>query len=273
MRGLILAEVLAAMSMGDVADPPWGPLYPLAMGPSVHALCLLQRNGIKTLQRAAEVGTAVLALRLELHLPFSLSEIHQGELGPLPKFVKTLQAEMCQAVALPPKRFSFLSIRGDYMTFNASMAQNADLVNAMLLSAGTVRKGRWAIVRSGGTDPTLAHLARPSSGLDPPAAIANASSVEHEAPARRDSTGSIIDLEVLPGELISEPTPWMVLALWQEQLEDKDSELMSGRLAKMLDRASLLVGTTVGVVPIEYSYAGHRRSLQAVMLVLLFRLF
>lgn len=169
-------------------------------------------------------------LRLELTLPYSLEDIHRGPHGPLPQFIQLVQEELCTSVGMPADRMKFLSIRGEFLSMNASMLQkvNAKKLDVALFAAS---QKRLVAGQKNKYDPGLGSFV-PADTFGEAAAEAN-TNIPHTV---------VVDIEILPGHLMSDPTPWMYFRLLLEQLNDQDSRLMIGSLGEFLSEATLIQG-------------------------------
>mmetsp|Transcript_41035 Transcript_41035/g.87403 ORF Transcript_41035/g.87403 Transcript_41035/m.87403 type:complete len:324 (+) Transcript_41035:147-1118(+) len=195
---------------------------------------------------AADDPEAALPLRLELYLLLSVKALHEGSFGPLPSFLTTLQEELCKSLGLSTRRLSVLSVRGDDVKLNMLMLNDTAAVTRALHSTDL---RRHASVGSALVDATAAVAGRLGGGQDPDLASMvhgeTGSGVQPPAAAEQEDWHhgrAIVDIEVLPGYLVSEPTPRTVLGLWQEQLEHADSALRTGTLGAVLERATIIVG-------------------------------
>lgn len=220
---------------------------------------------------AAEDPEAAQPLRLELHLLMSVKALHEGSFGPVPRFLTTLQEELCKSIGLASQRLSVLSIRGDYVKLNMLMLHDAAAVTRALRSsdlrrhasggsalvdatAAVAAKVRRGEVVGAGRDPSLAGMVHGETGsaVQPPAA-AEQENWHHGR--------TIVDVEVLPGYLVSEPNPRTILGLWQAQLEQENSALRTGGLAEVLERATIIVGAApVGELPKDARSGSSARS-------------
>lgn len=207
--------------------------------------------------RVASDGIAVaqLPLHLELHLKWSVANLHT-KFGPFPAFVPSLQKALGDAVSLPPGRLRFLDVRGEPVGLplvaygnNATHALEA-VVDAAAgapvasLVAADARTSEAVLGALSSSSAASRRGSTPEIGeMDP---LGTIGSGQEEPAAVTDSTGgvaplSILDFEVMPGKLASDPTPQMYFNLLQEQLRNPESQLMDSDLAEALEGATVLL--------------------------------
>lgn len=182
-----------------------------------------------------------LALRLEFHLPVTFMTIHKGPLGPLPDFLEALRTALCTAVSLPSSRLNLLSIRGPYSKPQGSLKRKGSHANMSLLAAlSDVELTRETQGR---------HAYKPYPQLVPGDVLAYENPFELPTEAYGlqgamppPASGVTVDLELNPGLLTSDPTPWAFLGLLQEQLRTEDSQLLTGKFGELLETSTLMVG-------------------------------
>jgi len=214
---------------------------------SVSSVCLLQRTKPGVLQESLLAGRAARnlseapaspvppnddstrPLRLELTILASLSEIHTGPLGPLPSFVRSVREELCTSAGVPAERLTVLSVRGAFMTLDAAFLQEAN-ATALGLALLSESQGAHDAGHAAKSDPSITSMV-PGESTGGAAAEAAAQPLEKV----------VVDIEVLPGHLMSDPTPWMLFRLLLGQLKD-GSRLMTGPLGDLLHEATLIQG-------------------------------
>jgi len=204
-------------------------------------------------------------VHVELHIRAALKSIHEGPLGPLPKFIDTLKDELIHAINIQRERLIFLSIRGEYFQFNGTMKgmllQEVVSPGEIVLRDATPRHG----LLQSGQDPGLASMGVTEDGRV--VTFPRASGGDHEGALRRMATNhivqplsgpdanqaanhivqplsspaanqaTIVDFEVLHGK----PRLGEVLVLWRAELTEKTGRLSTGPLGELLRDSELVV--------------------------------
>lgn len=219
------------------------------------------------------------ALRVELHLPLRLRDIHTGLQGPVQDFLATVRKEFSAAASLPATRVVLLDVRGENTTL--SMLELSQMPPGRLLELFE----RPDLIRF--DSPSLLQAAQPAEASDSPEgapgespkkgageveekigkeeAAESATTFDCEAGFPNFERGwssekkawccktkgkacppppseTVVDFEVLPGISLQDPSPASALRAWQAQLTQEDSFLLQGPLAKLLKDATLVMG-------------------------------
>lgn len=184
------------------------------------------------------------AVRVELNIPKALGQIHAGEHGPLGRFLTNLKAELVQSVGIPEERLSILGVRGEYMEFSKLLQVKKGGGAALELlgrndphsHSPPIGEGQDGSTSDGGKTDSAPAAAAASSVVK---GEAGAVAIEGQGSADSKNAESIVDLEILPANSATEPSPNTVFLVMQRQLNTPDSRIMSGPFMELLRSASI----------------------------------
>lgn len=253
--------------------------------------------------KAAPKADLTAALRIELTMPLTIREIHEGPQGPLSHFLLILHQQLCKSANILPRRISLLGIRGEYTKLETMLLDSStiDGKGEILLlddkqdqgqefdeenhpeAAPAAKDPHAAPAPSGvkldaGKDP---HAAPSPSGVKSDATIKTAES--NKAPTSKATGGEdpalaspdhevIVDMEILPGSKSSEDPAPEIFEKIKKTLEDPQSLLRTGPVGGMLANGELAYGRKPTGKDSEQQKAheGHALGMPPNMLLLLF---
>lgn len=193
-------------------------------------------------------------LRIELAVPTTIKEIHEGSQGPLSHFLLVLQQEVCKSAGVPLQRISLLGIRGEYTK-----------LETMLLDESAVDgKGDILLLDDKqDSDDDLVNHPAPSPAPAPAADLHAAKKSENSAakegaatepestkegavvpdPAKASADHEvIIDMEILPGPKTAAMPASEIFEKIKGTLENPQSSLRAGPLGGILASGELSLG-------------------------------
>jgi len=161
---------------------------PAAAAPAPDAAAAAADDGHGGKKAKAAKFDVTAALRIQLSMPMTIREIHEGPQGPLSKFLVTLHQQLCKSTGVPAKRISLLGIRGEYTKLETMLLDSSTLdgKGEILLLDNNQDKQEldWenthAEVALESNDPHAAHADPHAAPADPHAAPAD-SPAEPEA--------------------------------------------------------------------------------------------
>jgi len=206
------------------------------------------------------------ALRIELSMPVTIREIHEGPQGPLSHFLIVLHQQICKSASVLPQRISLLGIRGEYTKLETMLLDSSTLDgkgNILLLdgkqeSDGVDEQQLEAAAGAHNAHQEVSanpHAEAAAPAADPHAAPAAAAEPEKADPhAAKEATPSpdpaesspdhevIVDMEILPGSKGSDTTAQDIFEKLKNTLQDPQSLLRTGPVGGILANGDLSYG-------------------------------
>jgi len=203
-------------------------------------------------------------LRIELSMPTTIKELHEGPQGPLSRFLVVLQRELCKSANVPPQRISLLGIRGEYTKLETMLLDESavDGKGDILLlddkqdsDSDLVNHPAPAPAPAPAADPhaakkseTEAKTSEDSAAATEPESKKEGAESKKEGAVTPDPAKAspdhevIVDMEILPGSKSSAMPASEIFEKVKGTLEDPQSSLRAGPLGGMLASGELSLG-------------------------------